>query len=249
MKIFKKILAAIFIVSIVTALFFFNNITALFSSLNKKITSIGIDNIEFKQDNKIHIVIDAGHGGPDVGAINFKQHIYEKNITRKMVDAFVAMVDTSKYTLLQTRPLDSNIHRHHRIVMANKFKPDLLLSFHCNSFTNTSWNGIEVHISDSSLNYPDTTSKINPHKQVNWGIADTLMKNIAAAFPDMKRGKIISRKDRIWIIYAGNFPSVLVEWGYISNPNDIEIMKDPVAQEVFARAVWQSVDEHFRLGK
>lgn len=203
----------------------------------------------FVPDNKIHIILDAGHGGPDVGAINYKYNIYEKNIARKMVDAVLAIADTSKYSILQTRPLDSNIHRHTRIQLANKFKPDLLLSFHCNSFKDASWNGIEIHISDSSLNYPDTTSKINPHKQINLNIADKLMNNICYSFPNMQRRKIVSRKDRIWIIYAGNYPSVLIEWGYISNKKDIETMKDPEAHKILAEAVWQSVDDYFGIKK
>lgn len=199
----------------------------------------------FVPDYKIHIILDAGHGGPDVGAINKKQNIYEKNITRQMVDAVIAEADTNRYSILQTRPLDSNIHRHTRILLANKFKPQMLISFHCNSFNNPNWNGIEIHVSDSSLNFPDTTSKINPFKTENNKMAQKLMSNISYAFPNMQPRKIISRKDRIWIIYAGNYPSVLIEWGYISNAKDIEIMKNKEAQKVFADAVWHSINEYF----
>ena len=203
----------------------------------------------FKHDGKIHIVIDAGHGGPDPGARNIKLNVLEKNITRKIVDAMVSMVDTSKYTVLQTRPNDSNIHRHQRIDLATKFKTNLLLSFHCNAFTGGCLNGFEIHISDSCLNPKDSTSKPNPYKQINLGIADTLSKNIAYVFPEMKKGGIYSRKDRIWMIYAATFPSILIEWGYINNKKDIEIMQDPVAHQVLAKAVWHSINQHFGFVK
>lgn len=203
----------------------------------------------FIEDNKIHIVLDAGHGGHDVGAISNKYNVYEKNIARQMVDAVIAEADTNRYSILQTRPLDSNIHRHTRILLANKFKPQMLISFHCNSFINKSWNGIEIHVSDSSLNFPDTTSKPNPHKIENTKMAQTLMTNISYAFPNLQPRKIVNRKDRIWVIYAGNYPSVLIEWGYISNTHDLEIMKDPEAQKVLADAVWHSINEYFGFEK
>jgi N-acetylmuramoyl-L-alanine amidase len=61
----------------------------------------------------------------------------------------------------------------------------------------------------------------------------------------MKNRGIRIRKDRIWMIYAGNFPSILIEWGYISNPDDLAIMKDPNAHKLLAQAIWFTVDKHF----
>lgn len=166
-----------------------------------------------------------------------------------MVDVVVAMVDTSKYTVLQTRPLDSNIHRHNRIELAKKFRTDLLLSFHCNAHTNKSWNGTEIHISDSTVNVYDSSSKSNPYLTQNIKIAAALSKNISTAFPLLKNNGTVHRKDRIWIIYACTFPSAIIEWGYISNAKDIKIMQDSIAQKKLATTVWQAIDEYFEVNK
>jgi N-acetylmuramoyl-L-alanine amidase len=200
-------------------------------------------------DGKIHIVIDAGHGGPDPGAGNLTYKIFEKNITRMVADAIMAQVDTAKYTVIETRPGDKNIHRHTRIGIANDFKTSLLISIHSNAFSNGSISGFEVGYSDSCLALPDSSSKLNPNKKIDAGIADTISKNIAIAFPKMKNRGIRVRKDRIWMIYAGLFPSILIEWGYITNKQDLMIMKDTTAHKVLARAVWQSIDQHFGFAK
>lgn len=219
------------------------------SHKQKKAVVSNTDSVQFIDDQKIHIVIDAGHGGKDVGAINFKQHIYEKTLAKQMADAFTALADTSKYAILVTRTTDSNLHRHNRVWLAQKFRTDLFLSFHCNAHTNKTWNGTEIHISDSTLNIKDSTSKVNPNAGLNTNIATLLSKNIAATFPNLKSNGVVHRKDRIWVIYASTYPSVIIEWGYISNKNDINIMKNPSAQQLLAKAVWQSVDIFFASKK
>lgn len=166
-----------------------------------------------------------------------------------MADVVAAMADTAKYTILQTRLVDTNLHRHNRVLLSQNFRANLFLSFHCNAHTNKTWNGTEIHISDSTLNNKDSTSKINPNAALNTSIASLLSKNIAAAFPNLKSNGVVHRKDRIWVIYASTYPSVIVEWGYISNKNDIGILKNPSAQQLLAKAVWQSVDSFFASKK
>ena len=204
---------------------------------------------EFIDDGKIHIAIDAGHGGPDPGAINTSLKIYEKNITRKLVDAIIAMADTSIYNVLQTRPRDSNIHRHQRVDLATKFKADLMISLHCNSLTGGFLKGFEINICDSSLASDNRTSIINPNKNTNTQFADTLSKNIGFAFPKMKNLGTRKRKDRIWVLYAPKFPSLIIEWGYINNKDDIKIIQDSLAHQILAKAVWHSIHQHFGIIK
>lgn len=213
----------------------------LYAQLNPPKNQIPV----FKQDGRIRIVLDAGHGGPDPGAINKKLNIYEKNLCRQMVDAILQNADTAKYYIIETRQLDSNIHRHDRMLLANQFNPHLLLSIHNNSFFTNKLDGTEISYADSSLNIIDSSSIPNPHKAVCIEISDSLSKHIGYVFPNMTNRGIRVRKDRIWMIYAGNFPSILIEFGYISNPKDIEVMKDPLAQQLLAKAIWYSVDGFF----
>lgn len=242
----------ILIVLCVSLIFYF-----IYTDYKKKNPSFSLNKIiDFGEkdvvvDKRLKIVIDAGHGGKDVGAIGYitenkkKIAIYEKNITRAMADAMIKLADTNKYFIVQTRLDDDNTHRHDRIVFAKSIKPNLLISLHCNSFKDKSWNGTEIHICDSTRSLIDTTSIYNSFYPINKGLADTLLTNIHNTFPELKKNKVITRKDRIWMIYAGTFPSVLVEWGYISNKNDIALMLKPEAQDALAKTIWQTIDKHF----
>jgi N-acetylmuramoyl-L-alanine amidase len=240
----KIILILLIIVCLLTGYYVIND---YYKHLLK--TSTAIDANKVKDDGKIHIVIDAGHGGYDPGASNEHLHIYEKDIDRKVVDAIVAMADTNVYKILQTRLNDSSIHRRFRIERATAFKAKLFLSFHCNYLTGGKMNGFEVNISDSTLNDVDSTSYINPNKSINESIANSLLSNMSLGFPNMANRQIRHRLDRIWVLHAPKFPSLIVEWGYINNKNDIAIMQDPVAHQVLARAVWKSIDQHFGVVK
>jgi N-acetylmuramoyl-L-alanine amidase len=204
----------------------------------------------YKKDNRIRIVIDAGHGGKDVGAIGYLEKnkpIYEKDLTRLMADEMLNLADTTKYLIVETRLGDDNTHRHDRMVLARSFKPDLLISLHCNSNINKTWNGIEMHICDSTISLSDTTSRYNPNYVINKGLADTVLQNISNAFPLLKKNKVVTRRDRIWMIYAGNFPSVLVEWAYLSNKKDLTIITQPQATQALAKAIWQGINNHFNI--
>lgn len=222
------------------------SIKLFFPEIYNKLNPPKITKPIYKNEGRIRIVLDAGHGGPDPGAINKKLNLYEKNVCRQIVDALLKTADTNKYYIIETRPLDSNIHRHYRMLLANDFKPNLLLSIHNNSFFNSKLDGTEISYADSSLNVVDSLSKPNPHKNVCIELSDSLSKNIAYVFPNMKNRGIRVRKDRIWMIYAGNFPSILVEFGYISNPKDALVLSDPNAQQLLAQAIWFSVDNFFK---
>ena len=175
------------------------------------------------------IILDAGHGALDPGAVNDSLHLYEKNITRKIVDAVLAIIDTNKITVIQTRPADSNIHRHNRINLANLFKPDMLLTVHINQHNDTTYNGFEVDVADSlitKMNERDTISIINPNKFKASKMANALSYKVASLFPKMHNRNIAIRKDRIWMICAGNYPSVLLEFGFISSKKDLVYLTD-----------------------
>jgi N-acetylmuramoyl-L-alanine amidase len=191
--------------------------------------------IDVKKDTVMQIkakpilVLDAGHGALDPGAINDSLNLYEKNVTRKIVDAVLAIIDTNKISVIQTRPADSNIHRHDRINLANTYNPDLLLSVHINYDKDTSYNGFEIAIADSlvtKMDEKDTISISNPNKVKAEKMATTFTNKVAGLFPKMRHRKMKIRNDRIWMICAGNYPSLLLEFGFISNKNDLGYITD-----------------------
>ncbi len=186
------------------------------------------------------IIIDAGHGGEDPGAVNDSLKLYEKNITRKIVDGILRNIDTQKVTVIQTRPKDLNIHRHTRIDTANKYWPDLLLTVHINYDKDTTINGFEMAYNDSILHYvnnTDTINQKNPYKSQLYKYSNFFNKKIAANFPKMRIRNINVRKDRIWMIYAGNYPSLLMEFGFISNRKDLTELVNKKSLQKLSKAI------------
>jgi N-acetylmuramoyl-L-alanine amidase len=208
----------------------------------KPIGNIKMRNLKLKV--KPLLVLDAGHGAIDPGAINDSLNLYEKNVTRKIVDAVLAIIDTNKISVVQTRPADSNIHRHDRINLANTYNPDLLLTVHINYDKDTSYNGFEMAISDSlvtKMDEKDTVSILNPNKIKAEKIATTFSNKVAGLFPKMRQRKIKIRDDRIWMICAGNYPSVLLEFGFISNKNDLGYITDKKSIKKLAAGIVESI--------
>jgi N-acetylmuramoyl-L-alanine amidase len=193
-----------------------------------------------KVDRKPVVILDAGHGALDPGAINDSLQLYEKNVTRKIVDAVIAIVDTNKIRVIQTRPADSNIHRHDRINLANNYNPDMLLTVHINYDKDTVVNGFEMEVSDSlvvKMDEVDTVSIPNPNKEKALKIATVFSNKMVGLFPEMRNRNIVTRKDRIWMICAGKYPSVLMEFGFISNKKDLGYLTDKKAIKKLAGGI------------
>jgi N-acetylmuramoyl-L-alanine amidase len=205
-------------------------------------TTVLMDTVKVKR--KPLIILDAGHGAIDPGAINDSLQLYEKNVTRKIVDAVIKIIDTNKITVIQTRPADSNIHRHERINLANAYNPDMLLTVHINYHKDTSYNGFEMGIADSlitKMDEKDTISILNPNRIKANKIATALSSKVASLFPKMRNRNIQTRKDRIWMISAGKYPSVLLEFGFISNKNDLLYITDKKAIKKLAGGIVASL--------
>jgi N-acetylmuramoyl-L-alanine amidase len=223
----------------------------LFTSCNSK-TKKNSDNIgalteQKKQRTKPVLVIDAGHGGRDPGGVNDSLKLYEKNVTRNIVDALLKDIDTNKVTVIQTRIGDENPHRHKRIEYANTFEPDLLLTIHTNSeSTDTTYNGFEISYNDSlidKINGLDTVKFFNPYKDKLHSYCSIIQKKVSKVFPKMRIRGIKPRKDDIWMIYAVTYPSILFEFGYITNKKDALIMRDKKEIKRLSEALKNSVYE------
>lgn len=196
------------------------------------------------------LILDAGHGGPDPGAINDSLNLFEKNVTRKLVDAIYKKLDTNKISVILTRTKDENVDRHVRVANAEKYNPDLFLSIHNNFDNDTTINGFEINISDSIITniYAFDTVRIsNPFKDTCKKFASVIEKNLVKTFPKMLPRNAKLRKDNIWVLCFPKYPSILVEFGFISNRNDAFYLTDKNEIDKFATATANSIYKIFGL--
>ena len=99
------------------------------------------------------VVIDAGHGGKDPGAVSANKNIREKDINLKVA---LMVGETIKkqhpdINILYTRDKDTFVGLNDRARMANQANADLFISIHCNAATNRSAKGAETLIVAGSI--------------------------------------------------------------------------------------------------
>ncbi len=196
------------------------------------------------------LILDAGHGGIDPGALNDSLKLSEKSVTRKLVDAIYKKLDTSKISVILTRTKDENVDRHIRVANAEKYNPDLFLSIHNNFDNDTLVNGFEINISDSIITniYAFDTVRIsNPFKDSCIKYASVFEKNLGITFPKMLPRSKKLRKDNIWVLCFPKYPSILVEFGFISNRNDAFYLTDKNEIDKFATAAVNSIYKIFGI--
>ena len=109
----------------------------------------GKDNVPIKANNnenvKKVVVIDAGHGGHDPGAIGYSG-VYEKTITLAVAKELKRLLDKEgKYNVFLTRSTDTFIPLRDRFQIARKHNADLFISLHADSATNRNAKGLSVY--------------------------------------------------------------------------------------------------------
>ena len=190
--------------------------------------------LDFQDPHKIYdnvLVVDAGHGGKDVGAI--QGDIQEKDINLAIVLKLKELLDADlSIKTYYTRTDDANPTLRERVNLANDVGADLFLSVHNNSITGfgrsmTSGTQVLYYVSDPSGN-----SKV---------FADILLDKLCAALGSVNRGLV--NGDDILIIHNSKAPVALVEVGFMSQNDELKKLTDESYQRKCAKALYDSIKE------
>lgn len=168
--------------------------------------------LSFKPIDKKIIVIDAGHGGQDKGAIFEKAS--EKQIVLDIASKIKEINNSqSKYEVVLTRDDDSYPSLTERTDKINSLNPEMVISLHVNRTpeNETSKNGHEIYIqnSDASKNIADKISK--------------------------KLGNCSISEKNLHILRESKAPAVLVELGFINNTEDRKYITSQKGQKEIAQ--------------
>ncbi len=181
------------------------------------------------------ITIDAGHGGQDLGAKGRNPYCEEKRLalqTARLVKKYLAQLG---YHVLLTRQSDTFIPLPKRVELANKGGTDLFVSIHYNSSRTPSAQGVEVFFCDSSEN----VRRANSSRRLANSILTRVIRRTQALSRGVKRGNL-------YVIRETEMPAVLVEGGFISNPQERAFLKDPLYLEKIARGIADGIDYYFK---
>ncbi len=172
------------------------------------------------------IMLDAGHGGNDPGAIS-ATGTYEKSLTLKTALKLrrTLMQSGARVYLTRTRDLDNDYRE--TTEMANKIGIDLLISVHYNYYRDSSINGCETYY------YSRTSQKL----------AQIIQKNMVKNIRLKDRG--IKHKT-LYIIHHANMPAILIEPAYISNRHEAFLVKTDDFQNKLVKGIIEGLKEYYQ---
>lgn len=192
------------------------------------------------------IVIDPGHGGKDPGCQSGV--VKEKDINLQVAHRLADLLRKRGYTVYMTRQSDIFPTLDQRVNGANKIKPDLYISLHCNSTANATVNGIEVYCATAAGSAPSDSKVISPkpcpantYDLENAYLAYHIQKRLISAIKTGDRG---ARHKRFKVIADTSAPSILVEMGFLTNTADREGLSKSQRQMLTATAIANAIEEY-----
>lgn len=178
------------------------------------------------------VLLDAGHGGNEPGAVNKETGIEEEDINLNVVFKIGNILRAKGFDVLYTRDKDTYISPTDRLKMITAYNPDCFLSVHCNSSTTPSATGVETVYRDDG-DYK--LAKIMHQKLLSAfpGLKDRGLKRDGS--PEYNRGLAVLKNLKV--------PSCLIELPFLSNLKDLHLIDDENETNAIARVLAGGIEE------
>ncbi len=236
-------------------------------------TSASSDNKVSVVKRKKIVVLDAGHGGKDPGAIGRSFKTYEKNITLQMVKELKSLLEKKGYKVYLTRSTDIFIPLRKRVAIARSYHADLFISVHADSTVNRKAQGFSIYtLSETAsdkeaealairenkadiidgMDFSDNSPEIN---DVLISLSQNDSRNKSSKFAtyvvgEVRRNvKMVSNAHKFAgfaVLKAPDVPSVLLELGYLSNYSEEKQLRQPAYRRKLADYITKAIDKYFR---
>ncbi|WQR68328.1 N-acetylmuramoyl-L-alanine amidase [Helicobacter pylori] len=228
--------------------------------------------IKTKHKKHKKIVLDAGHGGKDCGAMSANL-VCEKDIVLEVVKFLHKELKKRGYSVLLTRDKDIYIDLVARTELANKKSADLFISVHANSIPKRSTSnahGIETYFLSTArserarkvaeqenkddVNLMDYFSKslllnsLNTQRLIvsNKLAIDVqygMLQSVRKNYPDVVDGGV--REGPFWVLAGALMPSILIEIGYNSHAIESKRIQSKPYQKILAKGIADGIDSFF----
>ena len=190
----------------------------------------------YSVENVPVIIIDAGHGGEDGGAVGI-DGTAEKDLNLSISLKLNEILSAMGYQTRMVRTTDTSIHNtdadtvrerkvsdiHNRAAIMNEYENCIYVSIHQNKYSGSSIWGAQTFYS--------------PNNEESKELAQLIQASIANNVqPDNKR-VIKQSGTNIYVLYNATKPAVMVECGFVSNANELEQLKDNEYQNKMAFAI------------
>ena len=215
------------------------------------------------------IVIDAGHGGKDPGAVGYRG-TKEKDIALDVAKRLEKKLSKNmNVKIIMTRDEDVFLRLSERTKIANESNGNLFISIHTNAAEDRRASGFETFLigpnkneaavrvaarENAVLELEGTTGKkLTNEDLIQATIAQSAFASKSEQFASMVQKEIKKRvqsRDRgvkqagFYVLMGASMPNVLVELGFISNPSEEKKLRSPQYRDQLATAIYRAVEQY-----
>lgn len=194
---------------------------------NESTSSTSSTQVKKKSGKTKIVVLDAGHGGADTGAIG--NGLKEKDLTLQIVKAAKTYFDKDpNFKVYYTRLTDKTLTLSSRSEFANNRNADVFVSIHINSFTSTS-EGTETLYNPNRPNKKDDLT--------SYQLASIMQAKIRAATGFPNRGLV--QRTGLSVLNRTTMPACLDEFGFITNASEAKSMSENT--DKYGEAVYEAI--------
>ena len=246
-----------------------------------------VESCVVEHDNNIVVVVDAGHGGEDPGAIAVNRAM-EKNITLSIARKVQTRIDRQAgFKVVMTRNRDYEVPLHSRYRIAQNTKARLFVSIHADAFHNPRPRGASAYVLSQGKAQSELAKwLVQNENRADWvggvsawvdsscyeereklkflnvkgrqeALAEAVsvgkkmlhsIDSVAQIHPksfDSRRGEYQVTDAGFVVLSATAIPSLLVETGFLSNPQEAKLLSTDAHQSIIANAISDTILRHF----
>ena len=189
---------------------------------------------------EISVIIDAGHGGEDGGAVGNK-NVFEKDLNLSIALKIGNILEEKGVNVIYSRTEDILLYDRNvdytnrkkaldlaaRVKLANDNENAVFVSIHMNSFPQSQYKGLQVYYSKN-----DTRSI---------ALAQAIQTSVKSQLQPQNNRKIIEATSRIYLLDRIQIPAVLIECGFLSNSEECRLLTTEIYQKQLSEIISEEI--------
>jgi len=196
------------------------------------------------------VMLDPGHGGEDDGASSKQPPIKEKDFTLAIATNLGARLAGAGFQIVYTRTNDTTVSLDDRSRLARRRKADIFISLHANFAPNPDASGVETYVLTPCGFSGTASGSRTPGWQIgnrndfhNTLLGFSVHSRLVAVTNAVDRGL---KRQSFAVLRETCCPAILVEFGFLSNRDDVQAMLSPTWQDAHAEAVAEGIVAYAR---
>ncbi len=177
------------------------------------------------------VIVDPGHGGKDPGAMN-NSGDQEKQVNLAVSLMVAKQLRDNNVIVKMTRDNDVFIDLDERVRICNQTRPDLFVSIHADASRNRQATGFTVYV---------------PKRETNGSRSHRAGQNVAKHMKNTATSRGVQQHNsRLRVLENTNYPAMLIELGFMSNPNEAAQLRRENYRQQLARAIASGILEYLK---